>query len=437
VDQAGNISAQISYSWNVDDTAPVASITQKPDATSFVTTATFAFTGTDDVTPPDQLQFRVSLDGAAFILATSPVSYNDLVLGSHTFRVQAIDQAGNVGTPIAYTWTVATPPPASQIRFSASDYGIVRTESTINLVVTRTGSVAETVSVDYATTDGTAIAGTDYQAQTGTITFPVGALTQTISLTILNAGAAGADGKAFSVTLTNATNGGTLPNLFKASVTINDPLAQNGIPGNLTAIARSFTFSPEARANFVQQSYVAFLRRPAEQNGLDYWSGQLAAGLTDQQLEAKFIGSSEYIASHGGNGAGWVTGMYQDLLGRSPDADGLSFWVGQVNLGVSPESIALGFAASQEREGNWLGAAYQIFLGRVIDDGGKASWLQAFANGTQNEDIVAALVGSAEYYNNLAKGQQNRAQWVERAISDILHREASDGDVAFWTSVMS
>ncbi len=436
-DEAGNVSVPVSFTWNIDQVAPTASIIQNPPSTSFVTTATFAFTGSDDVSSTSQLTFKTSLDGAPFLPATSPVNYSNLVLGKHTFLVEAVDQAGNVGTPMSYTWTVAIPPPASQLQFSASGYGIVRTQNLINLIVVRTGSLAVPVTVDYSMTGGTAVGGTDFKIASGTLKFPVGALTEMIPITIMNAGTAGAQGKSFTVTLTNSTNGATLPGLLQAMVTINDPLTTNPLPGNLNAAAKLFIHSPEARADFVQQAYLVYLHRPAEQNGLDFWSAQLAAGFTDEQLEAQFIGSSEYIFSHGGTGSGWVTGMYQDLLGRAPDSNGLNFWVGQFNAGVSPVVIALGFAASQEREANVLSAAYQTYLGRAIDTGAMTAWLNAFAHGTSNEDIVAALVGSQEYYNNPAKGQRNEAQWVRRAMDDILHREASDGDIAFWTNFLS
>jgi hypothetical protein len=38
-------------------------------------------------------------------------------------------------------------------------------------------------------------------------------------------------------------------------------------------------------------------------------------GVTDEQLEVKFLASPEYISTHGG--AGWVQGMYFDLLKRT------------------------------------------------------------------------------------------------------------------------
>ena len=156
------------------------------------------------------------------------------------------------------------------MQFSAAlGYGIVRTQSEIDLVVVRTGSVAVPVTVDYATSDGTAVAGTDYKSATGTVTFPVGVLTESIPFTIMNAGTEGAAGKVFNVTLSNATNGATLTaNLAKATVTINDPLSQDPIPSNLVAVANFYTHSQEAETNFVLQAYTVYLHRPPEINGL-------------------------------------------------------------------------------------------------------------------------------------------------------------------------
>ncbi len=115
IDQAGNVSTAASYTWTVDTAAPTASLTQQPPALGNSTSATFAFTGTDNVTAMNQLTFKVSLDNAAFASATSPVSYTSLTSGSHTFQVEAIDQAGNTSVPVSYSWTVDTTAPSVTI----------------------------------------------------------------------------------------------------------------------------------------------------------------------------------------------------------------------------------------------------------------------------------------------------------------------------------
>lgn len=62
------------------------------------------------------------------------------------------------------------------------------------------------VTVNFQTADGTAVAGTDYTTTSGTISFPVGATVQTISVPILSNAAAVGD-KTLTVTLSAPLNG--------------------------------------------------------------------------------------------------------------------------------------------------------------------------------------------------------------------------------------
>lgn len=67
-------------------------------------TASFSFTGSGGVAP---LHFKCKLDGAAYTSCTSPKSYSGLKVGSHTFRVEAIDSRGMVDpTPATYGFKV-------------------------------------------------------------------------------------------------------------------------------------------------------------------------------------------------------------------------------------------------------------------------------------------------------------------------------------------
>jgi large repetitive protein len=60
--------------------------------------------------------FQCSLDADAFAACTSPKGYSGLSDGSHTFRVKAIDEAGNESTVSAFSWTIDTAaPPAPSI----------------------------------------------------------------------------------------------------------------------------------------------------------------------------------------------------------------------------------------------------------------------------------------------------------------------------------
>jgi Tol biopolymer transport system component len=91
-------------SWAVapDTTAPNTTITSGPSGTIKVRTATFRFSSSEAGS-----HFQCRMGGAAFAPCASPKSYSGLANGSHTFRVRAIDKAGNVDpTPAARTFSV-------------------------------------------------------------------------------------------------------------------------------------------------------------------------------------------------------------------------------------------------------------------------------------------------------------------------------------------
>jgi arylsulfatase A-like enzyme len=99
-DRAGN-GGSASASWTVDLTAPVVTIEAGPTDPTTQTSATFEFSS-DDPTAT----FACSLDGAEAVPCASPVTYEDLPVGDHSFAVTATDEAGNTGAPGTWAWTI-------------------------------------------------------------------------------------------------------------------------------------------------------------------------------------------------------------------------------------------------------------------------------------------------------------------------------------------
>ena len=93
--------------------------------------------------------------------------------------------------------------------------------SSLPFTVTRTGEVSAATTVNYATSDGTAVAGADYTAASGTLTFAAGELTKTFNVPIrpdnIYEGA-----ETFNVTLSSPSGGAVLAGPASALVTIND-----------------------------------------------------------------------------------------------------------------------------------------------------------------------------------------------------------------------
>jgi hypothetical protein len=211
-------------------------------------------------------------------------------------------------------------------------------------------------------------------------------------------------------------------------------------PANLVDIAEQFTHSPEQYTNFVTKAYQAYVHRnPTSAELNNYWLPNLLGGahFTDEQVEALFIGSPEYINNHGGAGAGWVRGMYQDLLHRAPAQSEINYWVGQLNSGVSTITVALGFAASPERETTRVNNDYLTYLNRSASSTEVAYWVDQFINhGQTNEDLAAGFVGSTEYWNVPNKGNGNPTTWVQSAYRDVLVRTPSASEITYWVSQM-
>jgi hypothetical protein len=158
---------------------------------------------------------------------------------------------------------------------------------------------------------------------------------------------------------------------------------------------------------------------------------------TDEQVEAQFIGSPEYINNHGGAGAGWVTGMYQDLLHRSPSQSEVNYWVTQLNNGATTVSVALGFAASLERETTRVQTDYMTYLGRSASSSEVSYWVNQFASGQTNENLVAGFTGSNEYFTVANKGNDDRATWINSVYQDVLGRTPSASEVQYWLGQMN
>ena len=101
-DDAGNISGQTGATIIVDTIVPNSTITSAPSNPSSSTSASFSFSSTDS-----NSTFQCQMDNGGYQSCTSPKTYTNLSVGSHTFYVKATDAAGNTDpTPASYTWTI-------------------------------------------------------------------------------------------------------------------------------------------------------------------------------------------------------------------------------------------------------------------------------------------------------------------------------------------
>jgi hypothetical protein len=154
---------------------------------------------------------------------TVPVLADATAEGSESFTVALNSPGGGatLGSPTTATVTITDDDAAGTIGFATAAYTVSEDAGTVSIPVTRTGGAAGGVSIGYATANGSAAAGSDYTAQTGTLTFGAGVTTQTVTVPILADGATEA-AETFTVRLSSPTAGATLGTPSVATVTITD-----------------------------------------------------------------------------------------------------------------------------------------------------------------------------------------------------------------------
>ncbi|MCX5953138.1 MAG: DUF4214 domain-containing protein [Cyanobacteria bacterium] len=108
-----------------------------------------------------------------------------------------------------------------------------------------------------------------------------------------------------------------------------------------------------ATAAQVQALYLAYFGRPADPEGLAYWTTANASS-TQAQVADAFAASPEYIATIAGKTTSQIVAdYYQRLFNRVPEAAGLTYWVNQINTGaLTTQSVGLALVTSALSQGN-------------------------------------------------------------------------------------
>jgi large repetitive protein len=194
------------------------------------------------------------------------------------------------------TVTIVDDDPRVSIGDASVDEGHAGT-TLANFTVTLSGGAQEVVTVDYATQDGTALAGVDYQAASGTLTFAVGETSKTVPVQVIGDRIGEADKYYFvnlqggNAILADAQGLGTIRD-DEPRISMDGVYDYEGSSGTTTpflfTVRLSRIYDQPVTVNFATQDYDAIA-------GVDYIakSGSLtfAAGDTEETITVQVLGN--------------------------------------------------------------------------------------------------------------------------------------------------
>lgn len=103
---------------------------------------------------------------------------------------------------------------------------------------------------------------------------------------------------------------------------------------------------------------------------------------------------------------GFVSRIYSEALGRTPDQSGIEYWTKEIKLKrKTPEEVATFFVFSDEfkakkySEEEYVKILYRTFMGREYDQKGLDYWIARLEKGESRKSVLEAFAGCPEFQN--------------------------------------
>ena len=168
---------------------------------------------------------------------------------------------------------------------------------------------------------------------------------------------------------------------------------------NCSALAKSIILSNQFRGAMIAQIFQTYLHRAPGAAETNAFLAQLNSGGTLDNILAFVIGSTEYFSLHSSSNPGFISGVYTDLLSRSPSTAESQPFLQSLNQNtLSRQAFAQLVISSTEYRSILIGLLYNQFLHRTPSVSEKDTWITFLNSGKTSSDLVMVLVSSDEYF---------------------------------------
>ena len=260
---------------------------------------------------------------------------------------------------------------------------------TASFDVALTSTDSDTVSVDVATADGTAVAGNDYSTTNETVTFLPGDVVETVSVPVLDDGIAEEE-QQFTVTLSNAV-GGTVGRAQALGTIVDDDaiptvsvadtyIAEGDAGSSVAAVAVSLSGASEST---VEVNYATFDAGATSTSDYTAASGTLTfvAGDTQETINVPVLGDASHEADEG-----VAIDLSGELDANLGDASGL---LTITNDDAAP-TLSIDDVSTAEGDAGTTVVTFTVTKSGATDLAGSTTWSTGDGTATGGSDYTAA-----------------------------------------------
>lgn len=120
--------------------------------------------------------------------------------------------------------------------------------------------------------------------------------------------------------------------------------------GQISGALSAGVFVADGAASDIARLYHGILDRAPDAWGLSSGAAFEHGGTSLQTIVQSFLASPEYAGAHPTalNDKDFITNLYANALGRSPEPDGLTGWEDELAHGATRAAVAIGIVESPE-----------------------------------------------------------------------------------------
>lgn len=205
----------------------------------------------------------------------------------------------------------------------------------------------------------------------------------------------------------------------------------------------------------VYRLYLAVFGREPDVGGHQAWVQRITLGqMTHDEVAQAFIAAPEFAATYGATSdTDFVTLLYANVLGRTPDAEGLDSWLTALEGGMTRARVVLLFAESPEHQADsaaaqetyetarditsWADDVYRLYraiFDRDPDPAGYDGWAETLAAGSMGfEQVVESFMTAPEFTATYGAATSD-ADFVTLLYENVLKRAPDASGLDGWVT---